>query len=161
MINRPFYLFTLIVLGALLIGLSYYYSCNRKITVGEYSSLDRPARVHPDYTDIVIPPNIAPLNFLVREKGKMYRVKIHSEQGDNIDIYSRRPRIEIPIGRWRELLSLNRGRRLFFDIYVKDDTNRWSKFKTAANTIANAKIDRYLIYRKITICVKWKDMGIY
>jgi len=159
--RRTSYLFILIGLAGTLAGLSYYHLSNGKIVVEQYSSIDRPAKIHPDYTDIVIPPNIAPLNFLVREKGKMYCVKIYSEQGESIDIYSRRPRIEIPIGRWRELLSLNRGRRLFFDIYVKDDTNRWSKFKTVANTIANAKIDRYLIYRKISICVKWKDMGIY
>ncbi len=159
--NRLFYLFTLIVLCALLIGLWYYLSSNRNIVIEEYNSIDRPAGIHPDYTDTVIPPNIAPLNFLVREKGTRYYVKIYSKQGKGIDIYNRRPCIEIPLGRWRKLLSLNHGQKLCFDVYVRDEKNQWSKFETITNTIANAKLDRYLTYRKISICVQWKDMGIY
>jgi len=159
--NRLSYLFILIVLGALLIGLSYCTSNNRKIVIEEFNSVDRPARIHPDYTNTFIPPNIAPLNFLIREKGTRYYVKIYSEQGKGIDIYSRKPGIEIPIRRWRKLLSTNHGRKLFFDVYVGDDENRWSKFQTLTNTIANVELDRYLTYRKISICVKWKDMGIY
>jgi len=159
--KRPFYIFTLVVLGALLIGLSYFYSCHHKIIIGEYTPADRPAKIHPDYTDIVIPPNIAPLNFLIQEKGKMYHVKIYSDQGSSIDINSRGPRLEIPVRRWRKLLNLNRGQSLFFDIYVKGDSDHWIKFETIANTIANDEIDGYLTYRKITICVHWTDMGIY
>ena len=159
--NRLSYLFTLIVLGALLISLSYCTSSNSKLAIEKYNSVDRPAAIHPDYTNTVIPPNIAPLNFQIREKGTRYYVRIYSERGDGIDIYSRRPSIEIPIRRWRELLSINQGSKLFFDIYVADDENQWSKFQTVTNTIANVGLDRYLTYRKISICVQWKDMGIY
>lgn len=159
--NRLFYLFTIIFLSALLIGLSYCTSSNSRIAIEEYNSVDRPAGIHPDYTNTVIAPNIAPLNFLIREKGTKYFVRIYSEQGDGIDIYSRRPSIEIPIRRWRKLLSINQGRKLFFDIYVGDEKNQWNKFQTLTNTIASVGLDRYLMYRKISICVQWKDMGIY
>ncbi len=159
--NRLFYLFTIIFLSALLIGLSYCTSNNTRIVIEEFNPVDRPAGIHPDYINSVIPPNIAPLNFLIREKGARYFVKIYSEQGKGIDIYSRRPSIEIPIRHWRKLLSINHGRKLFFDVYVRDDKNRWSKFETVTNTIASVELDRYLMYRKITICVQWKDMGIY
>jgi len=155
------YLFKLIVLGAILISLSYCTSSNSRIAIEDYNSVDRPAAIQPDYTDTVIPPNIAPLNFRIREKGTSYYVRIYSEQGDSIDIYSRGPSIEIPIRRWRKLLSTNPGQKLFFDIYVADEKNKWSKFQTITNTIASEALDRYLTYRKITICVQWKDMGIY
>ena len=155
------YLFKLIILGALLIGLSYCTPSNSKIAVNEFNTLDRSATIDPDYTDTVIPKNIAPLNFLIQEKGSIYYVRIYSEQGDDINIYSRSASIEIPIRRWRNLLSTNRGRKLFFDIYVADEKNKWSKFETITNTIASEEIDRYVTYRKITICVQWKDMGIY
>jgi Tol biopolymer transport system component len=58
-------------------------------------------------------------------------------------------------------LSTNPGNKLFFDIYVADENNKWSKFETITNTIASEALDRYLMYRKITICVQWKNMGIY
>ncbi|MDH4241510.1 MAG: cytochrome C biosynthesis protein [Phycisphaerae bacterium] len=159
--NRLSYLFTLIVLAALLIGLSYCASNNGRIAIDEFISVERPAAIYPDYTDTVIPPNIAPLNFQIREKGTRYFVRIYSERGEGIDIYTRRPRIEIPIRPWRRLLSINQDRKLFFDIYVADDKDQWTKFQTITNTIASDGLDRYLTYRKITICVQWKDMGIY
>jgi hypothetical protein len=87
--NRLFYLFTIIFLSVLLIGLSYCTSSNSRIVIKEFNSVDRPAVIHPDYTNTVIPPNIAPLNFLIREKGTKYYVRIYSEQGKDIDIYSR------------------------------------------------------------------------
>jgi len=155
------YMFTLFVLAAILISLSYCTSNNKKPVIDEFNSVDRPAEIHPDYTDTVIPPNVAPLNFRIREKGTSYYVRIYSEQGESIDIYSRRPSIEIPVRRWRKLLSTNPGHKLFFDIYVGDEKNQWSKFQTLANTIAAEELDRFLTYRKISICVLWKDMGIY
>ena len=33
----------------------------------QYSQLEERADIYPDYTDIVVPPNIAPLNFIVRD----------------------------------------------------------------------------------------------
>lgn len=161
MIKRTFYISISLALAALLIAVVCFYSYHRKIVVGEYTSADRSARIYPDYTDIVIPPNIAPLNFMVREKGRMYHVKIYSDNGAPIEIDSRKPGIEIPVRRWKKLLSLNPGQSIFLDIYVKDDSGLWTKFNTIANTVANAPIDRYLTYRKIDICVQWTDMGIY
>ena len=82
--KRLSYLFTLIVLGALLIGLSYCTSNNTRIVIEEFNSVDRPAGIHPDYTDIVIPPNIAPLNFVVDEPGTAYGVRVRSVRGEEI-----------------------------------------------------------------------------
>ena len=42
----------------------------------------RPPRIDPDYTDVVIPPNLAPLNFSVREPGTAFRVDIGSAGSD-------------------------------------------------------------------------------
>ena len=33
----------------------------------QYAQLEERADIYPDYTDIVVPPNIAPLNFMVRD----------------------------------------------------------------------------------------------
>ena len=36
--------------------------------IKDYSTIPRAAAIRPDYTDTVVPPNIAPLNFVVVEK---------------------------------------------------------------------------------------------
>ena len=39
--------------------------------------LSRRPRIHPDYCDLVIPPNIAPLNFRIDESGELFFVRVH------------------------------------------------------------------------------------
>ena len=46
----------------------------------------RQANIDPDYSGTVIPPNIAPLNFIVKEPGTRYYVKISSKEGKKIEI---------------------------------------------------------------------------
>jgi len=134
---------------------------NGALAIEDYITINTPARIHPDYTSTVIPPNIAPLNFQIKEPGKQFYAEIYSENGKTICVNSRSPVISIPPRRWRKLLEINRGRELNCDIYVKDNNDRWSKFKTITNTIAEDEIDRYLVYRKINLCVAWHDMGTY
>jgi hypothetical protein len=38
--------------------------------------------IRPDYSGIIIPPNIAPLNFTVKDSGQNYVVHIHSKEGE-------------------------------------------------------------------------------
>ena len=75
-------------------------------------AVDRVPRIRPDYSGTVIPPNIAPLNFLVEEPGTDYRVRIRADQGAAIDVASRSGSIVIPLRPWQQLLGANRGRQL-------------------------------------------------
>jgi len=112
-------------------------------------AVNRPPHIRPDYTDAVIPPNIAPLNFLVEEPGTDYAVRVRSAQGEAIDVVSRTPKIVIPLSRWHQLLSANRGGKLYFDVYVHRADGQWTRFEPIRNTIADADIDGYLFYRLI------------
>jgi len=104
----------------------------------------------PDYVGIVIPPNIAPLNFVIREPGRRYRAKIYSDTGEAIEIAGRTGEIVIPPGRWRELLGRNAGNELRIDIGVKAQTGTWHQYQTVVNTIASETIDSHLVYRYMT-----------
>jgi len=154
------------------IAVSLLYSCRgRKVTITQYSSIDRPVKIQPDYAGSVIPPNIAPLNFSILQDGSGYFVKIHSEKGKPIEIFSRKPTILIPLRAWHELLDLNRGRQLKLDIFVKAqagassskaENERWSRFQTLTVEIAREDIDTFLVYRRIRPGHRiWRDMGIY
>ncbi|MBN1803709.1 MAG: PD40 domain-containing protein [Sedimentisphaerales bacterium] len=148
------------------------YSCReRKIRITGYNSIDQPVKVQPDYTGCIIPPNIAPLNFVIQQKGAGYFVRIYSEKGKPIEIFNRTPVISIPKRAWHELLDLNRGHRLNMDVYVKSSTGTsspkeknvgWSRFQPVTAQIAPEDIDTYLVYRKIHPGhVTWRNMGIY
>ncbi len=133
-----------------------------KVTIDQPRPVGRPPRIRPDYQGAVIPPNIAPLNFLVQEDGSLYYVKISSKQGKPVEVVSKSPKILIPEGPWHRLLSMNRQEQLAFDVFVKDKDGRWNAFSTLANTVAQEPIDNYLVYRKIHPAHGvWSDMGIY
>ena len=122
----------------------------------------RPPRIHPDYADAVIPPNIAPLNFLVQEDASQCRVRIRGKQGTPIEIASRSCKIAIPARPWRRLLAANRGRQIDFEVSVQDRSGRWQRFDVFRVTVAPEEIDPYLVYRRIHPAHSaWRDMGIY
>lgn len=124
-------------------------------------AVDRPPRIHPDYADAVIPPNLAPVNFLVRESGSRYLVRVRSQQGRPLDVTSRSGKIAIPEKPWHELLALNRGGELAFEVFVQSD-GTWQRFDAFGCTIANEEIDNYLAYRRIRpVHSAWRDMGVY
>jgi hypothetical protein len=113
-------------------------------------AVPRPPDIAPNYVGIVVPPNLAPLNFVIREPGRKYQVMIHSAAGAAIEVASRTGEIVIPQNRWRDLLTHNAGQELHIDVCVKTETGTWSQYQTIINTIAGEEIDPYLVYRYMT-----------
>jgi len=143
------YLYILLVLIVLSAGALFVYLYGGRERIRQWSSVDRQAVIHPDYSGIVCPPNIAPLNFMIEEKGSCYFVKIYSREGEPIEVFSRSPKIIIPVNSWHRLLDANRGEELYFDIFVKAENGQWNRFSVISNKIAKETIDGYLVYRKI------------
>jgi hypothetical protein len=103
--------------------------------------------IRPDYSNSVIPPNIAPPNFTIADSGERFAVVISSLRGPNISLVSASPEVTIPPGRWRRLLEQNVGNDLKLQIYIRRN-GRWHSFSPITNRIAPEPIDRYITYRK-------------
>lgn len=134
----------LVLLG--LMAVLFVGSC-RDESPESFVAVGRRAKVTPDYVGIVIPPNVAPLNFVIDEPGEKYRVTIHSASGRKIDVVSETGEVRIPQKRWKHLLSENRGKELYLDVCVKTENGTWHQYQTIGNTIAAEPIDPYLVYR--------------
>jgi len=131
---------------------------------GDYTETERLPNIDPDYTGIAIPPNIAPLNFKINEEGTEFYVDIYTDSKDSkrIRINARKNIVIIPMKKWKAILSENRGKELYIDIYIKDQNNKWNKFRTIENKIAKEEIDSHVAYRLINLgYVLWMGMGIY
>ncbi len=140
---------------------SWMTSCSPR-AIEKYSEVAREPNMSPDYSGSVIPGNIAPLNFRVLEEGRAYFVSIRSERGRPIQISSKTGRIRIPIHPWHTLLDANRGREIFFDVYVRDAERQWKRFRPVANRIAPEDVDGTLVFRFMKpLFTWWKDIGIY
>jgi hypothetical protein len=122
----------------------------------------RAPRMFPDYSGIVMPPNIAPLNFKVEEPGMRYRVELRSTRGDPLVITSRSASIRIPAKPWQALLRANAGEPLFCDVWVQTSPGPWNRFAPVTNFIARETIDSHLVYRRLKpLFGLYSDLGIY
>ena len=116
--------------------------------------------IEPDYTGIVIPPNIAPMNFIIKEKGETYFVRLYVDDEQEIDIRSGSGLIRINQRKWKNLVSSNSGKDLKIDIFIKNN-GVWNKFRTIINTIASEPVDPYLTYRVIYPGYEsWSELSI-
>ncbi len=135
-------------------------SCSTDLS--KSAPVDRLPVIFPDYSGIVIPPNIAPMNFVIKEKGKAFVARISANGEDPITIENKRGVIDIGIGKWHDLLKKSQGKEINIEVYAKDENGKWQKFKTIVNQVANEEIDNHLAYRLInTGYVLWSAIGIY
>jgi hypothetical protein len=138
------------------------FSCNRGPVSEKAVPAGRVPTVFPDYHQVVVPPNIAPLNFYVEEEGLAYHVVIKGENGRPIIIKKSSPTVSIPIKKWRRLLSENQNGVVSVEVMVKNKAKEWIAYKPLEITVANEEIDSHLAYRLINVgYILWKEMGLY
>ncbi len=144
----------------LLIGIAIFSSCTKN-TLPESVDTNVIPEVFPDYNEIIIPSNIAPLNFQILNKGDEYLVEIKSLNGKAIVVKSKSQTISIPLKSWRKLLNNNIGNKVSINILVKENTS-WKKFNPLKVEISEYQIDTHLAYRIINVgYILWKKMGLY
>ena len=111
--------------------------------------IDKTVRLYPDYMEVTIPYNIAPLNFVIQEEGNDCVVKISDENNNSIIVSGgKKMEVRFPEKKWKKLLSENKGKCLTYDIFVKQEGS-WLQYNSFKNKIAEEAIDPYLTYRLI------------
>ncbi|MDE6742149.1 MAG: hypothetical protein K2J58_07445 [Muribaculaceae bacterium] len=101
--------------------------------------------IYPDYTGIVIPPNIAPMNFEVAIPGDEYVVRVTSPTGSEI-IAGGNP-IKWDADDWRRILDESKGKDLLYELYVRNG-DAWTRYRFS-NKVAEEDVDPYISYRLI------------
>ena len=133
--------------------------CSRDVDFSEVSDIS--PEIFPDYKDVTIPYNVAPLDFEVMDsQGKEWLVKI--EAGDGVS-YVRSDRGVFSFGRrfWRNLLQDNKGSVITFTLGFRDKDG-WHSCRPFTMNVVREEIDPYLVYRLIPPGYSlWKEMGIY
>jgi hypothetical protein len=154
-----------VVLMSVLAGIV---SCNRLFApdfdaaIRSSAAVNRLPAVDPDYTGITIPPNIGPMNFTVRDSGTEYFVRLSSDRGPAVVLFSKDARIRIPQKQWSALLSQNAGGRLRIAVYARGRDNLWRAFTAIEDSIAVDKIDPYVMYRTLSVLYNYsRDICIY
>ena len=125
-----------------------------------YSAVDQYANIYPVYEGTVIPRNIAPLNFMIREEGSRFIVRFAITGKDSFDI-SCKGKVQIPLQKWKRLLRKYPNEQLSISIFAKQ-ASEWIRYRPLLFTVANEPIDPYIAYRLIEPGYEnWGKMGIY
>lgn len=143
--KQPLFYLALPTLAAVALAAGLWRSAER---IQQSTEAHRPALIYPDYSSIVIPPNLAPLNLRILESGHKFCLRLSTTTGVPVEVWSANGIMRIRPDEWHTLLRANVRGELRMDIYVKRG-NRWVHFDTVRNRIAADEIDPYVVYRFI------------
>lgn len=103
--------------------------------------------IYPDYTEVTVPLNIAPLNFLVRDSCEVVYVTIRH---GNTELISHRKGNEAIFNesQWRKLLRESAGSEITVEVSTLSD-GKWTAFRPFNIKVSSDSIDPYLTYRLI------------
>lgn len=136
-------------------------SCSQSFDLNKVVELNVDPPMYPDYREVVVPPNIAPLNFVIEAEGKAYAVWISGKQGKTIQIRSKNASIQIPLKRWKSLLAENIGGEIELNVAINKD-GIWQKYQSTKIFVAPDEVDSHLAYRLINVAyILWRKMGLY
>ncbi len=129
---------------------------------GNAESSNEKITIYPDYQGLVIPSNIAPLNFRAESKTEKIKVEFKAKDGYKFVVKSKGKTIYIPIKKWKKMLEKSKGGEYTFILYEKGERGKWIKYPEYKNTVAEEKIDSHIAFRHIGAgYILWSEMGIY
>lgn len=116
--------------------------------------------IFPDYREVTVPANIAPLNFRIKEQADGIAVSIKGTAGGEIHVKGK-THAEFPAGKWSDLLTENTGQELTVTVTAKVN-DKWVEYAPFKIHISTDPIDYGLAYRLIAPGYEvWSKMGIY
>lgn len=134
--------------------------CSSWKTPGSIS--DTEPQIFPDYKDVTVPCNIAPLNFMVEEVDHIQTI-ITLEGGEMISVTGKDGVVKIPLKKWQSLLESAQGKELEFEVSVwSEDNPEGVKYAPFTVNVAKDAIDPWIAYRLIEPGYKsWRQLGLY
>ena len=120
---------------------SLFTSCTPTPT--DVATQDALPPIYPDYCDVTIPVNIAPLNFLIREDCEAIEVK-----AGELTLNASGNEAVFDIDDWKELMQQATDKELEVTVTARV-RGRWIQYKPFHWRVVSDKIDPYLTYRLI------------
>lgn len=136
--------------GAFILIIEIYFLAGCKTdNYDKIPGLGREPVIEPDYSGVIIPPNIAPMNFSILEDGNFYKIRATASNGFQISVKSSDGIVRFPIKAWKKLLVGSQGGEIEIEIFSEDKKDKVKKYDPFFIIVAKEPIDPYLCYRLI------------
>lgn len=117
-------------------------------SVHDAQQKDTLPQIYPDYTDITVPCNIAPLNFMFTDENVDAVSLVLTCENESYTLTKRGKKLVIPIKDWKEWTKRNKGKSTKVQTFARiNDT--WMKYQSFTWDIVSDEIDAYITYRLI------------
>jgi hypothetical protein len=121
-------------------------SCSGASVPESYTQDNNLARIYPDYTDVTVPVNIAPLSFQLEQEAEDAVVRFSC--GDE-QIVCGGLKAQPAIGDWHALCSKAKGSDISVEVYAQNN-GQWTRFQPFNIHVSADSIDPYISYRLIS-----------
>jgi hypothetical protein len=135
-------------------------ACSDNIRITQ--TLDTPPVIFPDYTEVTIPSNMAPLRFILTDSVDYTKAYAIFENGaSQLKIKAKKGQFSMPLSSWKKLIKEASGSTIRVTIQAKTQ-GQWIGFPDFKIFVAPEPVDPYLVYRLIEPGYEvWNEMGIY
>ena len=113
----------------------------------------------PQYDDVTIPVNIAPLNFLIRDKHAIgiettltildHGTANDSYEDNTLTVAANGTTVQFDVDEWKDFLQKAVGKKIKVQIYSHSDNDTWTQYKPFTWEVVGDSIDPYLTYQLI------------
>ena len=116
--------------------------------------------IFPDYCDVTVPCNIAPLNFMLpADEYEECVARITTPDGQQ-QTYGKGVKVQIPEEEWHTMLAASKGKSMKVEVWGRKN-GEWLSFSPFVIYVAEQPIDEYVSYRLIEPSyVAWTSMEI-
>lgn len=111
----------------------------------KYTKQEQLPQIYPDYVDVTIPCNIAPLTFEIKEPADEYVTRLSS--GGSEYLFAGKT-VAPSIAKWRELLQAANGGEIKVEVFMRNN-GAWTLSKPFVYYVSPDSIDPYISYRLI------------
>ena len=129
-------------------------ACKQATVPTEYAKSDELPEIYPDYVDVTVPVNIAPLTFELlpspaKKASFTQMVARYSFDGDEIVCGGDDLKACPDIDQWKQLAEKAKGKAIQVEVFGEND-GKWTLFKPFQIHVSPDSIDPYISYRLIS-----------
>ncbi len=120
-------------------------ACNGVTIPADFVQSAEQPKIYPDYTEVTVPPNIAPLTF---EMDTLADEMVARYSFDGEEIVCGGEKAQPGIDEWKTLTAKARGKAISVEVYARTG-EKWTRFKPFSIYVSADSIDPYISYRVI------------
>ena len=131
----------------LLAILPFFAACGPRVPA-EYMASRALPNIYPDYINVTVPVNIAPLTFEMDSPADEMVARFTIAERDD-ELICGGDKIQPDMGDWKDLTAIACGKSITVDVYARHD-DQWTRYKPFQIYVSPDSIDAWLSYRLIS-----------